>query len=54
MIFSQAGCWDTTGLPSQPFTGKLAEIPGSDSYARASGGGFHAVPLTTVEQLATG
>jgi hypothetical protein len=51
VIFSSAGCWDTTGLPSQAYHGQLAEIPGTDSYARAAAGGLHAVPLTTVEQL---
>jgi hypothetical protein len=53
VILSAAGCWDATGLPTRPFAGQLAEIPGSDSYARAAGFGFHAVALTTVEQLAT-
>ena len=53
VIFSAAGCWDATGLPSDAFTGRLAEIPGSDSSSRAAGSGFHAVPLATVEQLAT-
>lgn len=51
MIFSSAGCWDAAGLPSRPYHGRLAEIPGSNSYARAAASGFHAVPLTTVEQL---
>jgi hypothetical protein len=51
VIFSSAGCWDTAGLPTRPYHGQLAEIPGSNSYTRAAPGGFHAVPLTTVEQL---
>lgn len=51
VIFSSAGCWDTAGLPTRPYSGQLAEIPGSNSYTRAAPGGFHAVPLTTVEQL---
>jgi len=54
VIFSTAGCWDTTGLPSQPYHGNLAAIPGSDAYARAAPDGFHAVPLSTVEQLLSG
>jgi hypothetical protein len=53
VIFSSAGCWDTAGLPSRPYHGRLAEVPGSDSYARATPNGFHAVPLATVEQLLT-
>jgi hypothetical protein len=52
VILSSAGCWDATGLSTQPFTGRLAEIPGSNSYARAAAGGFKAVPLTTLEALA--
>jgi hypothetical protein len=51
VIFSSAGCWDTAGLPTRPYSGQLAEIPGSNSYTRAAPFGFHAVPLTTVEQL---
>jgi hypothetical protein len=54
VIFSSAGCWDTAGLPSQPYHGPLAETPGSSSYARAAPNGFHAVPLTTVKQIAAG
>jgi hypothetical protein len=54
VILSSAGCWDATGLAAQAYQGPLAEIPGSDSYARASGNGFHAVALATVEQLLTG
>ncbi len=46
------GCWDTTGLPTRPFHGPLASIPGSDAYARGVKEGLQAVPLTTVEQLA--
>lgn len=53
VILSSAGCWDSTGLPSRPYHGRLAEIPGSKSYMRAAAGGFHAVPLTTIEQLAS-
>ncbi|MGW4527481.1 hypothetical protein [Amycolatopsis sp. NPDC004378] len=54
VIFSTAGCWDTTGLPSRPYSGSLAEIPGSNSYTRSAANGFHAVPLATVEQLLAG
>jgi hypothetical protein len=54
VIFSSAGCWDTTGLATQPYRGPLAEIPGSDSYTHATPNGFHAVPLTTIEHLLTG
>jgi hypothetical protein len=54
VIFSSAGCWDTAGLPTQPYHGQLTEIPGSNSYARAAPNGFHAVPLTTVEQMVAG
>lgn len=53
VIFSTAGCWDTSGLPSRPYHGPLAEIPGSGSYQRATPSGFHAVPLSTVEQIAS-
>lgn len=52
VILSSAGCWDSAGLPSRPFRGRLAEIPGSKSYLRATPGGFHAVPLATIERLA--
>ncbi|GAA2611849.1 hypothetical protein GCM10010399_48400 [Dactylosporangium fulvum] len=52
VIFSNAGCW--AGVEGQPFTGKLAEVPGSDSYARAARTGFTAVPLDTVRRAATG
>lgn len=51
VILSVAGCWQTIDLTTTAFTGELAEIPGSDSYARAARGGFHAVTLTTVEEL---
>ena len=54
VIFSSAGCWDTTGLPSRPYSGRLAEIPGSNTYTRSAVNGFHAVPLATVEQLLAG
>lgn len=54
VIFSTAGCWDTTGLPARPYHGRLAEIPASDSYARAAQNGFHAVPLATIRQLLAG
>jgi hypothetical protein len=54
VIFSSAGCWDTSGVPTQPFHGRLTEIPGSGSYGRAAAGGFHAVPLSTVERLISG
>jgi hypothetical protein len=46
------GCWDTRGLPTQPFHGPLASIPGSDAYARGADAGLQAVPLATVEHLA--
>jgi hypothetical protein len=52
VILSSAGCWGATGLSTQPFTGRLAEIPGSNSYARAAARGFKAVPLATLEALA--
>ena len=52
VILSSAGCWDASGLQSQPYDGPLAEIPGSDSYARAKPNGFHAVALSTIEALA--
>jgi len=52
VILSSAGCWDSVGLPSRPYHGRLAEIPGSDSYVRAAPGGFHAVPLSTIERYA--
>lgn len=54
VILSSAGCWDSVGLPSLPYHGRLAEIPGSKSYRRAAPGGFHAVPLATIERLANG
>ena len=54
VIFSSAGCWDVSGLSSRPYHGTLSEIPGSDSYARASESGLHAVALAEVEQLAAG
>ncbi|PYC88420.1 hypothetical protein C7C46_00670 [Streptomyces tateyamensis] len=53
VILSTAGCWNTTGLTSTPFTGPLAEIPGSDSYTRAAVNGLHGVPLDTIQALAT-
>lgn len=46
------GCWDTRGLPTSPFRGPLASIPGSDAYARGVEAGLQAVPLSTVEKLA--
>jgi hypothetical protein len=54
VIFSSAGCWDTSGLPTRPYHGPLAGIPGSGSYARAAAGGFRAVSLTIVERLISG
>lgn len=51
VILSSAGCWDSAGLRTRPYHGKLAEIPGSKSYARAAPGGFHAVSLAIIEQL---
>ncbi|GII59250.1 hypothetical protein Pth03_76390 [Planotetraspora thailandica] len=54
LILSTAGCWrwSAEGTPTTPFSGPLAEIPGSDSYKRAAEWGFRAVPLSVVE-LAT-
>lgn len=52
LILSTAGCWSARDLPSTPFTGRLSEIPGSDSYARAAERGFHAVPLSMAISLA--
>lgn len=54
VIFSSAGCWDVSGLSSRPYHGALSEIPASNSYARASESGLHAVALAEVEQLAAG
>ncbi|MET7395190.1 hypothetical protein ABZS66_17040 [Dactylosporangium sp. NPDC005572] len=51
VILSNAGCW---GAEGQPFTGRLAEVPGSDSYTRAARTGFTAVPVNTVGHAATG
>jgi hypothetical protein len=50
---TSGGCWSTRGLDGKPFQGALTEIPGSNTYARASVAGFTAVPLSTVEQLAS-
>lgn len=53
VIFSSAGCWDSDGLPRTRFTGKLSEVPGSDTYTlTANSSGFWAVPLAAVEHLA--
>jgi hypothetical protein len=52
VIFSTAGCWSVSGLSTRPFSGPLAEIPGSQSYERALRWGLFGVPLTTVENLA--
>jgi hypothetical protein len=54
VILSSAGCWSADGLTGRPFTGKLAEVPGSDSYARAARTGLTAVPLDTVRRAAQG
>ncbi|MEV4509452.1 hypothetical protein AB0K00_10895 [Dactylosporangium sp. NPDC049525] len=51
VILSNAGCWGTEGTP---FTGSLAEVPGSESYARAARTGFTAVALDTVRRAAAG
>jgi hypothetical protein len=52
VVLSSAGCWSTRGLDGHPFTGELAEVPGSDSYARTvQHGGLTAVPLTAVAQV---
>ncbi|MFF7635274.1 hypothetical protein ACFZB9_19275 [Kitasatospora sp. NPDC008050] len=53
VILSRAGCWSASDLAGRPFTGPLAEVPGSNSYARAAETGFVAVPLNSVEALAT-
>lgn len=51
VILSSAGCWDAGTLRTRPFTGRLSEIPGSDSYTRAQASGFHAVRLSDIETL---
>ena len=51
VVLSSAGCWDVSGLSARPFHGRLAEIPGSNSYARAAANGFHAVDLSTLEGM---
>lgn len=52
VVFSiSGGCWNPGSIGGAPFHGKLTEIPGSGTYARAEEAGFTAVPLTTVEQL---
>ncbi|MFJ5901146.1 hypothetical protein ACIQFZ_38430 [Streptomyces sp. NPDC093064] len=53
VVLSTAGCWKEEGRPSLPYSGPLAEIPGSDSYRRAAEGGFQTVPLSEVERLAS-
>jgi hypothetical protein len=52
VILSTAGCWSIRGLSTRPFSGQLAEIPGSQSYERALRWGLYGVPLATVENLA--
>jgi hypothetical protein len=55
VVFGRSGgCWSTADLPGKPYHGPLTEIPGSGSYARATAAGLTAVPLGTVERLATG
>jgi hypothetical protein len=51
VVFSSAGCWPSTVPGATAFHGPLQEIPGSGSYAQAGKLGFHAVPLTAVEQM---
>lgn len=51
VVFSAAGCWDSSGLPSQPFSGALAQTPGSGTYARAARDEFRAVRLAAVTAL---
>jgi hypothetical protein len=55
VVFGRSGgCWSTRGLSGTAFHGPLTEVPGSGTYARASAVGFTAVPLSTVERLASG
>ncbi|GAA0706562.1 hypothetical protein Drose_15825 [Dactylosporangium roseum] len=55
VIFGRSGgCWSTSGLSGTAFHGRLTEIPGSETFARASTTGFTAVPLSSVERLASG
>ncbi|MGW8358415.1 hypothetical protein [Streptomyces wedmorensis] len=51
LIASAAGCWGPGGLPSEPYTGKLAEIPGSNSYRRAAVTGIRSISLEEVERI---
>ncbi|MFD4977229.1 hypothetical protein [Streptomyces sp. NPDC058424] len=51
VVLSTAGCWLEGGRPFRPYSGPLAEIPGSDSYRRAAEVGFQTVPLSEVERL---
>ncbi|MEU9293811.1 hypothetical protein [Streptomyces sp. NPDC048266] len=52
LISSAAGCWGPGGLPSEPYTGKLAEIPASNSYRRAAVAGIRSISLEEVERIA--
>ena len=52
VILSSAGCWSDSALEGVPFTGHLAEVPGSGAYSLAAqSGGLHQVPLSTVAGL---
>jgi len=55
VIFSQAGCWNVDGLPSRPYRGPVAQVPGSHTYelVAQSRMGFRAVPLAVVLGLLT-
>lgn len=55
VVFSQAGCWNVTGLPSQAYRGGVAQVPGSHTYdlVAQSSTGFQAVPLNVIVSLVT-
>ncbi|MFF4830008.1 hypothetical protein ACFY20_45670 [Streptomyces sp. NPDC001312] len=53
VVLSTAGCWLDEGRPLRPYSGPLAEIPGSNSYRRAAEVGFQTIPLSEVERLAS-
>ncbi|WP_212823705.1 hypothetical protein [Polymorphospora rubra] len=53
ILGTSGGCWSTRDLAGEPFHGPLTEIPGSNTYARASAAGFTAVPLAELQRLAT-
>ncbi|MER7277096.1 hypothetical protein ABT369_21885 [Dactylosporangium sp. NPDC000244] len=52
VILTSAGCWLIDGVETRPFTGPLAEVPGSNSFARSAQYGFRALPLDAVRQAA--